>query len=208
MQAKLERAQERPQNDFDAVLNKLKVPEMAAPIEVPKEQVEPAPAPPKPPSLSEELDREFKELEKHSSAAKTVKMPDAVQKPNPCSANSRKRFPVIASAPRVKTPETVLKVVGTATGSNPYLARVKARISSFWTPVDAQSMQDQQLSVVVRFRLHRSGRVTDVIMGRPSGNEYFDLAARRAILSAEPLPSFTFGHQKIILRCTFHISIR
>ena len=43
--------------------------------------------------------------------------------------------PVIASAPRVKTPETVLKVVGTATGSNPYLALLKRPIVELWTPV-------------------------------------------------------------------------
>ena len=89
VQAKLERTQERPQNDFDAVLNKLKVPEMTTPIEVPKEQVKPAPAPPKLPSLAEELDRELKEL-KAIQAPPIIKMPNAVQDSNPCFVSSRK----------------------------------------------------------------------------------------------------------------------
>ncbi|MGH7257017.1 MAG: energy transducer TonB, partial [Nitrospiraceae bacterium] len=184
VQAKLERTQELPQNDFDALIKKLKVPENTPQIEAPKEQVKPVPVPPKLPSLSEELDRELKEL-KSIQAPPTVKLPDAVREAKPMFREPPRQVPppVTASVPKVKTPDAALKVAGMVTGSNPYLARVQARISSFWTPVDAQSMQDEQLSVMVRFRLHRSGKVSDVIMERPSGNEYFDLAARRAILS-------------------------
>ncbi len=89
--------------------------------------MKPAPTPPKLPSLAEELDRELKEI-KTIQAPPIVKLPDAVQT-KPMFRDQQQATPsVIASAPKVKTPETVLKVAGTATGSNPYLARVKARI--------------------------------------------------------------------------------
>ncbi len=44
--------------------------------------------------------------------------------------------------------------------------------------------------VVVKFRLHRSGKVSDVVVEEPSGNHYYDLAAKRAVVRAEPLPAF------------------
>ncbi|MBA3752873.1 MAG: TonB C-terminal domain-containing protein, partial [Nitrospira sp.] len=81
-----------------------------------------------------------------------------------------------------------LRVAGLA-GSNQYLARVQARISGFWTapPVD---ISGKVLMVMVRFRLERDGRVSSVTIEQSSGNEYYDLAAQRAVQSAVPLPPF------------------
>ena len=57
-----------------------------------------------------------------------------------------------------------------------YLARVRARISGFWTapPVD---ISGKALAVTVRFRVERDGRVGAVIIERSSGNDYYDMAA-------------------------------
>jgi colicin import membrane protein len=189
VQAKLEQTQERPQNDFDAVLNKLKVPEMATPIEVPKEQVRPAPVPPKLPTLAEELDRELKEL-KSIQAPPIVKMPNAVREVKPMFREPPQASPpVMASAPRVKAPETRIKVSGASPGSNAYLALVERAINEKWTapPVD---ISGTALTVVIKFRLFRTGTVSGVLIDRQSGNEYYDLAARRAVMSVEHLPSF------------------
>jgi TonB family protein len=95
--------------------------------------------------------------------------------------------PVTASIPRTK-PDTRLRVAGVA-GSNQYLARVQARISGFWTapPVD---ISGKSLAVTVRFRLERDGRVGSVIIEQSSGNDYYDMAAQRAVQSAIPLPPF------------------
>jgi colicin import membrane protein len=38
--------------------------------------------------------------------------------------------------------------------------------------------------------LDKTGQVSGIVVERTSGNEYYDLAARRAVLSANPLPSF------------------
>ena len=82
VRAKFERAQEKAPNDLDQVLKKLKVPEMAAPVEVPREPVTPVPVPPKVSSLSEELDRELKEL-KPIQAPPSVKLPEPVREVKP-----------------------------------------------------------------------------------------------------------------------------
>lgn len=130
--------------------------------------------------VSKELDEELKKLKKteiHRSAAPSVESPS---KPAPH---------VEAKVQSVKTVDTTLKVPGVAPGSNAYLALVRQRISSFWTapPVDVTS---HPYVVIVQFRLHRNGSVTGVLIEQSSGNEYYDLAGKRAVLSATPLPVF------------------
>ena len=96
---------------------------------------------------------------------------------------------VEAKAPSVKAVDTTLKVQGRAPGSNAYLGRVRQRISSYWSapPVDVTG---QTYVVIVQFRLHRNGSVTGVAIERSSGNEYYDLGGKRAVLRAIPLPVF------------------
>jgi colicin import membrane protein len=194
--AKLERAQEKPQNDLD-FLKKLKVPEMAAaPMEAPKELSRPVPVPPKLRSLSEELDPELKEL-KPIQAPPTVKLPEAVRETKPMFREPPVRQtpvqqqppPVSASVPKVsKTPVTKMNVPGSS-GSNPYLALVQRAINEKWTapPVD---ISGAALTVVIKFRLSRNGVISGVAITQQSGNDYYDLAGRRAVLSVDRLPPF------------------
>jgi len=136
------------------------------------------------PSLSEdvskELDEELKKLRKVELPKPAPVQAEAPPKPTP---------QLEAKAPSVKAVDATLKVPGMAPGSNAYLARVRQRISSFWSapPVD---ITGQTYVVVVQFRLHRNGSVTGVAIERSSGNEYYDLAGRRAVVSAVPLPPF------------------
>ncbi len=181
-------------SDLDAMLKKLNVPDMAAPqVAVPQEPPKPNVAPPKRASLSEEmtsdLDRELQDLKK-LQAPPPVKTSEPVREVKPMFREPQPYAaapPVTASIPRTK-PTPMLRVPGVS-GSNPYLARVQARISSFWTapPVD---LSGKVLTVTVRFRLERDGRVGSVIIEQSSGNDYYDMAAQRAVQSAIPLPPF------------------
>ncbi len=94
-----------------------------------------------------------------------------------------------AMAPIITTVATTLKVPGVASVFNAYLAQVRRKISTMWSapPVDVRA---QFYSVVVKFRLHRDGSVTRVVIEQSSGNEYFDLAGKRAVVTANPLPAF------------------
>ncbi len=134
------------------------------------------------PSLAEELNRELdREL-------RNIRKIDLAQSPPP-ESSSKSAPQVEAKASSVKPVETTLKVAGVASGSNAYLSLVRQRISSFWNapPVDVTG---RTYVVVIRFRLHRDGSVTDVEVERSSGNEYYDLAGKRAVISAIPLPAF------------------
>jgi colicin import membrane protein len=128
--------------------------------------------------LSKELDEEFKRLKK-------VELPKAA----PADTLPKPALQIEAKAPSIKAVDSTLKVPGMAPGSNAYLGRVRQRISSFWNapPVDASG---QGYMVIVQFRLHRNGSVTGVVIEQSSGNEYYDLAGKRAVLSAIPLPVF------------------
>jgi TonB family protein len=163
----------------------LKLPDVPVASEA-KETASPAPDVKPRPSLTEDLTKELDE------EFKKIRKPE-LPKPAPVQAEAAKPAPappqVEAKAPSIKTVDTTLKVPGMAPGSNAYLGRVRQRISSFWTapPVDVTG---QTYLVIIKFRLHRNGSVTSVVIEQSSGNEYYDLAGKRAVLSAIPLPAF------------------
>ena len=189
-QPRPERTPER--SDLDAMLKKLKIPEMAAapvPVEAPPVAPKPTVVPPKRTSLSEEmnsdLDRELQDLKKFETLP-PVKYSEPVREVKPMFREPQPTAsapPVTASVPRTK-PDTRLRVAGSS-GSSPYWALVRSRIVGFWVapPVDIKA-----LTVVVRFRLERDGSIGSVIIEQSSGNAYYDMAAQRAVQSAVPLP--------------------
>lgn len=133
--------------------------------------------------LAKDLDEELKKIKK-LEVPKSVAQPDVPPKPP-----SQPAPQLEAKVPSVKAIDTTLKVPGMAQGSNAYLALVRQRISNAWNapPLDLTS---QAYVVVVQFRLHKNGSVTGVTIEQSSGNEYYDLAGKRAVLSASPLPGF------------------
>jgi TonB family protein len=134
--------------------------------------------------LNRELEEELKKIKQIQPAAK-LDIPKEV-KPSEASVKPMPQQEV--KIPAVKTPETTLKISGTA-GSNPYWARVQSIISSQWEPPPID-MAGQTYSMVVKFRLQRDGTIKDVIVQQSSGNAYFDMAGQRAVLRPRALPVF------------------
>lgn len=134
------------------------------------------------------IDESYRELDKTLSQVGKLELPTE-SKPALVEEPQKPMSQVEAKTRSVKTVDTTLKVPGVAPGSNAYLARVRQRISSVWVapPVDVAA---QAYSVVVKFRLHRNGSVSGVAIEQSSGNEYYDLAGKRAVVNAEPLPGF------------------
>lgn len=60
-----------------------------------------------------------------------------------------------------------------------------------------------RLETVIYFRVDRSGRITGIDMVRSSSNAVFDLAARRALDAADPLPPLPEGYGKSYLGVHF-----
>ncbi|MGQ0810847.1 MAG: energy transducer TonB [Nitrospiraceae bacterium] len=169
--------------EADPLLNKLQklaVPDMAPVPQPSKEPVKMAQALASRSSLSEELNRELdQELKKIPPPPQTT--------PAGRESMARPAPPVTARVPTVRT--TDLKVPGMGPGSNSYLARVQMIIGSLWS---APPVGDSTgiIAVVIRFRLHRTGAVSSVVIEQSSGNGYFDDAGMRAVLNARSLPSF------------------
>jgi len=155
-----------PQNlrkEIDSLLDNLKVPDVPSPPKESRQEVqERQPRP----SVSKEIDKELQKLQPPTVAPS-----------------------VAAKVPELKKPDTVIKVPGMASGFNQYLSRIQLKISSLWSAPPGD-LTGQSLEVVIKFRLHRSGTVSDVTIERTSGNEYYDLAGKRAVLNADPLPAF------------------
>jgi TonB family protein len=172
---------EKPRPNLDSLLKKLQVPELKT---VPQVQAEKPPVPTVAESqssltdeLKRELDQELKKLAPQSS-------------PRPAESTKDVKPPAAtAKIPAVKTPDVSLQVPGLKTGASAYLTRVQQLISSNWDapPVDVSG---RVLTVTIRFRLHRDGAVNAVVVEESSGNEYYDLAGKRAVLRTGRLPPF------------------
>lgn len=124
-------------------------------------------------SLTEEL---AKELDEELKKIKTLDLAKQAPPPVPPAEAPVQPSPrVEAKAPSLKTVDTTLKIPGMASGSNAYLAKVRQRISSWWSapPVD---VTNQVYVVIVQFRLYRDGSVDGVIIEQTSGNDYYDMA--------------------------------
>jgi colicin import membrane protein len=134
--------------------------------------------------LNRELDEELKKIKQFQPAAKL----DIPKEVKPSEASMKPMPQQEVKIPAVKSPETTLKISGTA-GSNPYWARVQSIISSQWEPPPID-MAGQTYSMVVKFRLQRDGTIKDVIVQQSSGNAYFDMAGQRAVLRPRTLPVF------------------
>ncbi len=134
--------------------------------------------------LNRELEEELKKIRQVQPAAK-LEIPKEV-KPSEASVKPAPQQEV--KVPAAKTPETTLKISGTA-GSNPYWARVQSIISSQWEPPPVD-MTGQTYTMIVKFRLQRDGTIKDVVVQQSSGNAYFDMAGQRAVLRPRVLPMF------------------
>lgn len=84
-------------------------------------------------------------------------------------------------------PDMTVQIQGAGSGSNTYFARVQQLIIQHWTAPPVE-MTGNALTVVIRFRLNCVGVVSGVVVEHSSGSKYYDLAAKRAVLSGNPFP--------------------
>ncbi len=123
-----------------------------------------------------------KPQEKQPTLSELARQLEEVQRPQPKAA--------VASKPKTaEKPATAIRITGEETGLSRYLAMVQGKISEQWVapPVDVGK---RLYKVVIKFQLHRSGRVSGVVIERESGNGYYDDAGKRAVLSVGQLPPF------------------
>lgn len=204
--AKPRPASPRLEREINSVLDKLRVPDAPKPVTVPQPDVPvDSPARKPRPSLSDSLKRELDVLERLHQPKPVPRSTTA-----PSVTEDPATPPVVAKATPSTgptQPATAIRATGSSSGSSEYLARVQLRISHHWVapPVD---LSGRPLSVVIAFRLHRSGTVSNVTVEDSSGNPYYDLAAKRAVLSADPLPSFPNSMSEHYLDTHFTFSVK
>ncbi len=69
-----------------------------------------------------------------------------------------------------------------------YYALIKMRINKQWVLLPKLFDPNQPLSAQIEVTMDKSGEVTNIEMVKSSGNQSFDLSAKRAIEAASPLP--------------------
>ena len=87
---------------------------------------------------------------------------------------------------------TKLHVGGSASEANKYWAQVWSKIDREWVAPPVAIHQQEPLQVVLAIRVEQTGRVQEEALAfvQKSGNEYYDSAAKRAVVAASPLPPF------------------
>ena len=86
-------------------------------------------------------------------------------------------------------------------GTNHYYGMIQDLIEDQWrnTPLVADAPV-----VVLKFRIARSGEISQIRTDKSSGNEYYDSAARRAVNAVNPLPPFPPDFSDSFLDIRFH----
>jgi protein TonB len=69
-----------------------------------------------------------------------------------------------------------------------YLQVVRTKITDVWDPPGDRMVAGRRKQAVLRFVIHRDGRVTDVRVEDGSGTPGLDASARRAVEQARPFP--------------------
>jgi TonB family protein len=181
----------RKARDIENMIGKLTVPELSATTPV-TPLPEPIPEPMTRRSVLEELER----LERQLAA---VQVPPAPSQPSMAK-------PAESAPP--PSPTTSMRIEGVAAGSNSYFSRVQGLVSRHWAPPKVD-LGGREAKVVVRFRLHRSGAVSDVSIEFSSGNDYYDAAGKRAVLSAAAaqLPPFPSGLTQAYVDVNFSFGV-
>jgi TonB family protein len=85
---------------------------------------------------------------------------------------------------------TALQISGSSPEGNAYWGRVWSKIDREWIAPQVDVRSGSPLRVILAFRIERQGGVRNLAIEQSSGNEYYDLAAKRAVLDATPLPPF------------------
>lgn len=136
------------------------------------------------------LEKERRELaERHRAEQESNdRMLGKEQKQREVKIKPQEATPPHTSVPGIG-PDMAAQIQGVGPGSNAYLARVQQLVSQHWTAPPVE-MTDKPSFVVIRFRLNRTGEVSAVVVEQSSGIEFYDLAAKLAVLRADPLPPF------------------
>lgn len=74
-----------------------------------------------------------------------------------------------------------------------YLVLIRNRIAANWTPPAGISTGGNPVRVVVYFRVGRGGDVSGARIESPSGTEFFDHSALRAVTISDPMPPLPLG---------------
>ncbi len=138
-------------------------------------------------------------------ATKLAERLQDIGKPKP-EQQSSLEVALASKAALLERPLTAIQVPGADSTLQRYLALVQSKIRALWVapPVDVTGRSFQ---VVIRFRLHRNGSISNVVVEETSGNGYYDDAGKRAVQAADPLPEFPGSMSESTLDAHFSFTV-
>lgn len=110
--------------------------------------------------------------------------------PTPAHATTSTAAPTAAAAPNVAVGAAGVASIEGDFPYTIYIQNMNRLIGSHWTRPEVKP----GTSASVRFTIDRDGSLRDVAIETPSGNDYYDRAAIRAIRETSPLPPLPFAY--------------
>jgi TonB family protein len=161
-------AREKLSKMMEQLLGEVKVPNLKSSPATPLSQ-QPALSPPSTRPVQSEIDRQIAKLSIPSvtpveSIKKRLQLLEVQSSSNPGDSSSQP-----------------------SSGKNHYLAMVEDKIDHQWV---APPLVASAPVVVLKFRISRSGEISNIHIDESSGNSHYDSAAQRAVHAVNPLPPF------------------
>ena len=102
---------------------------------------------------------------------------------------------------------TALQVSGISSKGNVYWGRLWSKIDREWIAPAVDVRSNQPIHVLLAFRIERNGAVKNLSIEESSGNKYYDLAAKRAVIDATPLPAFPSNMLELYYDIQFQFTV-
>ncbi|GKS59251.1 hypothetical protein YTPLAS18_27780 [Nitrospira sp.] len=189
---------DRTQQEVQSLLEKLKVPEQKR-VVLPSPPIEEARETPPQRRLEEDFVRDQEKvkqkLQQDRQRASDLPKPTKFETAEVKTADTRPTLPEREEKPAPATtaslsqsrPDMNIQVEGAGGNVDPYFTQVvQPRIASHWdgTQVDMPA----GTAVIIGLRLARDGTIMSVELKRSSGNDYYDMAALRAVRATQRVP--------------------
>jgi len=84
-----------------------------------------------------------------------------------------------------------------------YKALMHSRVQANWDPPYRVSQKVISRTAIVYFKVQRNGSITNILLGKSSGDQLFDQAALRAVTLANPLAPLPYDFPKRYLEAGF-----
>lgn len=151
-------------------------------------------------------DKQVAERERERRTTESAPPARSTSEPEPVTDPVASEGPLLAGrGPVAGSSASIGGIDGVDFPYNYYLETVRGKIAQTWQIPEGLVSKGRRLQAVVRFRIGRDGAIQESLIEEPSGFEFFDQAALRAVSQARKFPPLPqeFGGSHLVVHFQF-----